>query len=413
MIFSALALAKILAFSEPSKFEGFNGVPKARTAIERLCELPGEGAGKPFLCYIPGLIPILVPDLGVISSVQKINITIAGSSASNTQTVTSVNTNTSLLVYGGQISSQTSSTDYTDDLGGLTLTSATVVTFARNDASATTTITGYATLVEFASAFVKSVQYGTIAITGAATSNTGSITSVVTTNSAVGYLGQKSVFTGVSRAVVAARLNLTSGTVVTATKNTGGGTSDTTVYYVVIEFQSGVLNSSTQEVSTTISTGATANSTVTGVTTGNSWMIYGGQSGAYSASANGQYPARHYLAGSTTVTADEGINNAVTIVSTLIEFKSADVLVSSQRGHADEIADNTTQKDTTITSVDVTKSFYQWLGGFQTTGSGANVSRVNSGGELQAATNVRQYLGPDTGTVGVTPSWEVISLRGS
>ena len=118
---------------------------------------------------------------GLIVSIQPIAITIAGGASTNTQTVTSVTTANSCIVFGGCQNTDSTTIDGSNDYGYLTLTNSTTVTATRAGTAATTlTIKG--TLIQWKSSAIKSIQTGTIVIGSGATSNTATITSVTATN---------------------------------------------------------------------------------------------------------------------------------------------------------------------------------------------------------------------------------------
>lgn len=84
---------------------------------------------------------------------------------------------------------------------------------------------------DFVGLGIKSIQYGTIAITSPDTSATGTINAVDTTKAALFYLGQSN-----SSNNSPVRITLTNSTTVTATRGAdSGGTA--TVSFMVLEFQ--------------------------------------------------------------------------------------------------------------------------------------------------------------------------------
>lgn len=167
------------------------------------------------------------------SNVQVFSTAWSNAVTSTTQTITSVSTTNSILIWGGES---------TTDAGGLevarqraTLTNATTVTINIGTAGTGTNTYNF-TVVEFAAGVLsQAVQRGTIALNGVA-SNTATITSVNTTKTAAYSLGNSTtVNTAQDRANVA--LELTNSTTLTGTKQTSTGNS--TVGYAVAEFSSG------------------------------------------------------------------------------------------------------------------------------------------------------------------------------
>lgn len=89
---------------------------------------------------------------------------------------------------------------------------------------------------------IKSIQRGTIAITGA-TSNTATITSVDLPNSVIHFLGCRVTNGGMNASQVMARIELTNATTVTASVFSSPGAQTNTVSYEVIEYYPGIIKS--------------------------------------------------------------------------------------------------------------------------------------------------------------------------
>lgn len=89
---------------------------------------------------------------------------------------------------------------------------------------------------------VKSLQSGTVAISGSATSNTATITAVDPANSLLFNTGQVYTLASTLATINKSRLELTNGTTVTAFRGTGNP-SVPVVFFTVIEFYPGVLKS--------------------------------------------------------------------------------------------------------------------------------------------------------------------------
>ncbi|WP_088258590.1 hypothetical protein, partial [Fimbriiglobus ruber] len=172
------------------------------------------------------------------TSVQTGTITMSSSVTSGTATISSVTTADSSVFYLGLTTSGTSSTQ-ADIWTTLALTNSTTVTAAKNSNGQAVTI-GYA-VVNFASGLINSVQPRSVTLTTANTSDTDTITSVVTANAMVVYAGCQ-VGANNAPSTFFYVPQLTGSTTVTLTR---GGTSTTsrTMNYTVVEFASGVLNS--------------------------------------------------------------------------------------------------------------------------------------------------------------------------
>lgn len=211
---------------------------------------------------------------GLIQNLQPFAITIASAGTSNTGTVTSVDTTRSTIVYGGVQSGDTSSSDGTNDFCTFVLTNATTITITRTGTGAFTLI-GKGTLIQWKSGVVKSISQGTIVIGSGSTSNTASFTAVTSGNAIVLFGGLTTSTNGTTGQLLA-RTALASTTTASATRNTST-TNTVTVGYCMFEFNSGILNSSTQSGTITGVTGTPQNSTITAVTMAQTWLIYEGQ----------------------------------------------------------------------------------------------------------------------------------------
>lgn len=292
-------------------------------------------------------------DTSFVNSVQHFSITIAASNTTNTATIDSIDTTRSIILWGGNQGSNTGAFNANYDWGSAELTDATTVT-ARRGASDGNTVTVQGTVVTFSSAAVKSVQTGSVALS--TTSNTDTISAVTLANSAVIYNGMTSTYTAADTRYIYSDLVLTDTTTVTASRNLASGTN--TVYYTVIEFESGILESSTQQVQVTgITTSATA--AISSVDIANSMLFFNGINTTIT-SAGHKYIPRIELTNSTTVT---GIRyatsvNKPTIRATVVEFKAADV-AGVDRG---AITTSGTTGTATIGAVDTAKTLSNYLG---------------------------------------------------
>ena len=293
-------------------------------------------------------------DTSFVNSVQHFSITIAASNTTNTATIDSIDTTRSIILWGGNQGSNTGAFNANYDWGSADLTNATTVT-ARRGASDGNTVIVQGCVVTFASAAVKSVQTGTVALS--TTSDTDTLSSaVVLANSAVIYNGLTSTYTAADTRYIYSDLVLTDTTTVTAARNLASGTN--TVYYTVIEFESGILESSTQAVQVTgITTSATT--AISAVTIAQSMIFFNGINTTIT-SAGHKYIPRIEITNSTTVT---GIRyatsvNKPTIRGTVVEFKAADV-AGVDRG---AITTSGTTGTATIGAVDTEKTLSNYLG---------------------------------------------------
>lgn len=343
----------------------------------------------------------------LISSVQTFTISVAAASATGTATVTSASTTLSSLHCNGYASDSSGSITGTNDVGYLTQTNATTITATRNGTTGTLTVEGC--LITWTAAAVRQVQMGTVSITTTNTTGTATITSLTTGNSAVLWMGNSSSISG-TQANSLSYLTITSATQITSTRQTG--TSATVIAgFCAIEWNSGILNSSTQQATVNIPSGTSATSTITSVTTGQTWSCYGGQSMTGSASWNGQYSAFLDLTNGTTYTLTINLANVGNASVTAVEFKAANVN-NVQRGHATENKSGTnTFTDVTITAVVSANTWAQYLGVSQTSSSSAVARLTLTSVRLTSTTNLRIDRGILSATVGETPSYEVFEQK--
>lgn len=170
-------------------------------------------------------LPVEATYLPPLKSVQTGTISIGGAATSNTATITSVNTGSALLVWGGVTTNNAGGADYNTVGTRITLTNATTVTATRNTASANTTTVAF-TVLEYNPFVVKSLQYGTV-------NSTTTITSVDTTKSIISYLGNSSTEAGTTQAM---NQDLMSVVLTNATTVTASPTSFT-ASFAVLEFK--------------------------------------------------------------------------------------------------------------------------------------------------------------------------------
>ena len=196
--------------------------------------------------------PAFAASTPYINNVQYVEITIGASQTSNTATITSVDTSKTWLVYNGHTDSN-GTEDMTQNVVAISLTNATTVTALRQAQDGTNAITVRISVVEGNSNLIQSVQSGTITFAKTATTGTATITSVTTGNAFVVHQGSTDNATLLpapdNPAFSSFTLELTAATTVTATRNSATNAT-ATVYYVVVEFKSGVLASNQKRVIT-------------------------------------------------------------------------------------------------------------------------------------------------------------------
>lgn len=331
-----------------------------------------------------------------VKSVQYVDITLGSGVTSNTATITSVDATRSFVVLDGTTTTITAQNGATTQ-ARIELTNATTVTAVRNTGTSSVTVRGM--IVECFSAFVNSVQNGTISIS-ASTSGTATVTAVTTANAVAIYLGETTTSTS-TIANWATRLTLTNSTTITATVNTS---STCTVGYSLIDFVSGTVNSVQQVSTTSTSAATTMTTTISSVTTGNCLLFYGGQT-----NANANYANLHSadLTNATTVTWTRNgtSTNSRTSNVTVVDFAAAVVKSTAQR--ATTAVNNSTSQNVTITSVDTNKAVLSSLF-FNSNSSQPNT--FSSTVKLTAATtlNIQRNTG---GALTVNVSWDSLEFN--
>ena len=163
----------------------------------------------------------------LIKSIQQGTLAFAGG-ASATATIAAVDVANAVLVLNNHLVDF--STGNTSFNVYLTFTNTTTITATR--VGIPNTETAACVVIEFMPGVIRSVQRGTIFLSGVA-SNTATITVVNTAKSFVNYLGMN---TNVSDDQTLPIVSLTNGTTVTATREDAAASGGTTTSYQVVEF---------------------------------------------------------------------------------------------------------------------------------------------------------------------------------
>lgn len=299
---------------------------------------------------------------GMVQSIQVVSVTIAASSASNTQVITAVNLSNACIIPGGWTSASSSGADAFDDFGGWDFSDSTHARANRGNASAAAAITLKGTVVEWKSAAIQSVQSGTVTTGVSSTTGTQAVSSVTTTNAILIWTGQKSSASQTSSQTYTSYITLTSATQITITRDTAA-VPTVTAYFFLVEFKASRLNSNTQNGIVTYANGGTATATLgTAVVIAQSWLVFGGISvnnNAANQSENGYIQ----LTGTTTVTFTSLNTGAyVAKVSFFVaEFKSSDT--QSQNQNVISLASGNASTDSgTWTAVNPALAWCQYLG---------------------------------------------------
>ena len=176
---------------------------------------------------------------GVLNqNVQQFRFTSVAASISDTQTITSVNTNNAFIVNGGFSTAGTVSRNSFQDY---VLTNSTTVTAAKGQNAAVSRTLSFA-VVEFVSGVLSALQRGTIAITGTTSSATATISSIDTTLSITNMLGYTTPSSTVSLYQTAGAVALANSTTVNSTVNTLG--ANNVVSYEILTFKGITFNPS-------------------------------------------------------------------------------------------------------------------------------------------------------------------------
>lgn len=321
--------------------------------------------GAAAIALMSGTVEPTAGGSSLIDSVEQVSVAITGTDTSNTATITSVDTARTTIFYQGFTSAFNAATAM-DETGAYgTLTSSTVVTFTRNTGTSGSDCVHRAIVVQWASGVLDGVEYGTVTITDTNSSNTATISSVTTTDSAITYIGNSSDTNGTAYSRVFGSCAITSATQVTGYK--GNTANAITIGFCVTEFAASVLDQSTEQFNINV-TVLTNTATISTSTEGQTLCFYGGFQ-CTSANANWQKWGYIQQTSDTVFTATRSDStNDFTIYGTAVKFKSADV-ASRNEGVA-TIAINQTVQDTTITSVDTSKTITVFLG--------ANVGTTNT-----------------------------------
>lgn len=341
----------------------------------------------------------------LVKSVQQVTITIAANATSGTASISSVVTGNSAPFYGGVSGPNTTINNATDN-ANIVLTNSTTVTANRFAADATNALTVVATIIEFSAGKIKSNQSGSITITSALTA-TATISSVVTGNSICiwnGALSQNNTSAG-QPLHGATSVFLTNATTVTGTH--GSSSFVITPYFTVLEFNSGVLNSSTQNFALT-STGTATTQTITSVTTSQAMIVWGGFSSSNASATQDKSPWATLTNGTTVTTNVHTASSFPTTCFTVVEFKASDIK-SVNRGSIN-IGSGASSATATISSVNTGKCIANWLG--QTNSSTSNNTLAHSFNTLvltnaTTVTAARNTTDTNTDTVG----WETIEFN--
>lgn len=354
---------------------------------------------------LPASLGLCTPHISTsyIQSIQQVEITIATSATTGTATISAVNTANAVIIWGGCRTTDTLGLA-NQDMARIDLTNSTTVTATRSTLSLTDTVIVCATIVEFTSAAITSVQYGNISFSTVQTTKTATISSVNTSYAVVLYLGVASANTGSTTSSIYTGLQLTNSTTVTATRNSAGGFADT-VGYCVVEFASALIQSVQAGTMTSTSSATTMTATITSITTANTVLLYDGATTASNNDRNSMFYLT--LTNSTTVTATrvQTGTSTRTVYFFALEFKSG-ILKSKQSGTT--ALTSSTSNTSSITSVNTAKAFINYQNFSTSSATGAFDELPTA--KLTNSTTVTCAKGGDIGDT-TTVGWEIIEFN--
>lgn len=332
-----------------------------------------------------------------VNSVQYLTISIAASATTGTTSV-SAPTGTYFVLWCNYTTTDTS-TD-TSSMPGITLSS-NIFTATRVTSSAAT-ITVILCVIDATNSLIKTIQFGTTAISNSVSSATSTVSAVTNNNTVIDYLGQSTNGTqsyGGNQCTVAL-----SGTTVTAKKEFAGSTE--TVAWVVIEFQNAALNSSVQNIALTASQSGTSwTQTITSVTTANTLLIWGGFCGN-SVSNPATVFQRASLTNSTTITIN--VNTSPFVEQDLnlcvVEFASG-VLTSNAVQRGTIALSSQTSNTATVTGVG-SGGVLNYVG-YSSTATSANNATSRASITLTNSTTITEKVNTSASGTG---SWELIDF---
>ena len=275
-------------------------------------------------------------------SIQTGTTTIAAGSASNTATITSVDTTKAFLVFGvsegninpqfGQISGQ--------------ITNSTTLTFTRATAASSPAVTVHWYVAEFSSGVT--VQRGA-AILGTSTSVNVTLTTVDTAKAfpLISLRTTGATFDG--NDFVKARI--TSSTNLELTMLVAGDSAGVTVEWQVIEYTDANVQTNSLSGDVTFAAGDSSELvTVTSVDPTKSWLIYNYSSAAGTSTNIGQKLVRGVITNGTTLTFDRNsTGQAINLTWFLVTFSDNTTVQDGSQS----FTSTDTQVNATITSVDL------------------------------------------------------------
>lgn len=210
----------------------------------------------------------------LIKSVQYGTISIGAASSSGTASISAVtNANTAIHFLGDAYAS---AAGYDPTATPILTLSGTTVTATRSAITGNADTVGFVAIEFQGSVLNSSVQNIAASHAQNVTSYTASVSSVTANNTISIYAGQSASINLTNNAQTLQYGTLTNGTTFTVNINTSAGQAGSTYKYnlSIVEFKAGVLNSSVQRGTTTLTAATSNTSTITSVTAANSGIVW-------------------------------------------------------------------------------------------------------------------------------------------
>lgn len=319
----------------------------------------------------------------LITSIQFGTVSIANTASSGTASISAVtNTNAATQLLGWSSDNTTYSGVNEQPVISL---SGTTVTATRTGTGGNLTV-GFC-IIEFTGAALnQSVQNVSATSSASVTSYTATITSVVTTNSILIYAGSNIATSTTNMSQILQSGSLTNGTTVTISVSSAVANAKT-YNCTVVEFISGLLNSSVQRGTTAITAGNGSNtSTITSVVKNNSLLSYLGFT-TNNTTARIDLSAESVLTNNTTVTISRFATTGATTTGSweVAEFKAAvsfnDSLTETVTS-SDSVTGTSNDKASLTESSSATDSYLSSIIGIFSISESLSTSDSYSGGKI-------------------------------
>jgi hypothetical protein len=342
----------------------------------------------------------------IVQSIQTGEITIAAGTSSNTATISAVNTKYAVCFFGGWRSADTS-LNTSEDYARVELTNATTVTAQTSASNAGSSRIVRYTVVAFRPFAIKSVQQGTISITGANNSATATINAVNTARAFVMHQGQNHSVHHADFNYNQGRVSLTNSTTVTANKD-GTANPNLIVGYVVVEFNAYIVKSIQQLAITIAASSTTGDATISAVNDTSTLLIWGGWNVHLFATNNPSRAPYVRRTSTTNVRAVRGTTSSVAteMNCTVVEFEPR--WIKSRQSGQTQITSGAATANASIATVNTALSLFSWLGWICD-----NISSGSDGpyttAKINSSTQVTVERGGSPALL-ATNSWEIIEF---